>query len=101
MLVANLASIEKFLRHHAKARKPMRRWVAIAEEAEWSDIVDARATWPTAEAILGTNLTCFDIGGNSFRLLAVVSYSRQEIVIRKLMTHSEYDKKKYLKYRKD
>jgi mRNA interferase HigB len=61
--------------------------------ANWRSIIDVRQTLPTADAIKGTNLTCFNIGGNSFRLLAFVSYQRQEILVQELMTHPEYSRK--------
>jgi len=54
---------------------------------------DVRKTLPTADLIKGTGLTCFNVGGNSFRLIAVVSYDRQTIVVRELLTHAQYDKK--------
>lgn len=52
-----------------------------------------RQTLPTADAIKGTNLTCFNIGGNSFRLLTLIYYTRQEIFVHELMTHAEYSRK--------
>jgi len=60
---------------------------------QWNDITDARKTFPTADLIKDTNQTCFNIGGNNFRLIAIVSYSRQEILIRELLTHPEYSRK--------
>jgi mRNA interferase HigB len=55
--------------------------------------MELRMTLPTADAIRGTNLTCFNIGGNNYRLLAIVSYQRQEIVIHELITHAQYNRK--------
>ena len=71
----------------------MTRWVAIAEASTWNSIIDVRRVFPTADAIKGMTLTCFNIGGNSFRLLTMISYDRQEIVIDELMTHAEYNKR--------
>jgi mRNA interferase HigB len=34
----------------------------------------------------------FNIGGNDFRLITRVEYQRQEIYIRGVLTHAEYDK---------
>ena len=85
--------IDGALKQHAAARKPMQRWLAIAELATWNDISEARATFPTADAIKGTPLTCFNIAGNSYRLITIVSYQRQEIVIRELLRHAEYTRK--------
>jgi mRNA interferase HigB len=93
MLIVGLAAIEQFVKNNASARGPMARWIAVVEQAEWRNIVDVRKTLPTADAIKGTDLTCFNIGGNSYRLMTAISYRRQQIVIRELMTHAEYTKR--------
>jgi mRNA interferase HigB len=36
--------------------------------------------------------TVFDIGGNKFRLIAVIRYEWQTAYIRAVLTHKEYDK---------
>ena len=46
MTVTGLESIAKFLRDNASARRPLERWLDIAREAEWENIVDARANIP-------------------------------------------------------
>jgi mRNA interferase HigB len=38
-------------------------------------------------------LTCFNIGGNNFRLLTLISYERQQVHVHELMTHEQYTKK--------
>lgn len=92
MLIRNRKVIQKAMRKHAAARRPLAQWVDIAEAGEWHSIIDARAIWPSTDAVKGTSLTCFNIGGNNFRLLAVVSYERQEIVIHQALTHAEYSR---------
>jgi len=34
----------------------------------------------------------FDVGGNRYRLAAVVHYNTQRIYVRHVMTHAEYDR---------
>ena len=34
----------------------------------------------------------FDIGGNKYRLIAEVNYSRSVLFIRRIITHNEYKK---------
>lgn len=93
MLIRNRKVIDKAMRTHAASRKPLRQWIEIVEAAQWQNIIEARKTWPTAGAIKGTPLTCFDIGGNKYRLISIISYRRQEIHVDEVLTHSEYDKK--------
>jgi len=93
MQIANRALIDGFLKTNAPARKPMDRWIKIVRAGDWTDLMELHKSLPTADAIKGARLTCFNIGGNNYRLVVVVSYLRQEIVIRELLTHAQYDKK--------
>jgi mRNA interferase HigB len=93
MVVLGLASLDGFLKKNAAARLPMARWAELVEDGTWQDITEVRAVLPTADALKGTNLTCFNIGGNSYRLLTVISYPRQEVYIHELLTHAQYTRK--------
>lgn len=37
----------------------------------------------------------FDIGGNKIRLIAGVSYSTQQVYVKHVLSHAEYDKDKW------
>lgn len=39
--------------------------------------------------------TVFDIGGNKYRLIAAIHYSRKKIYIRHVLTHTEYNRNKW------
>jgi mRNA interferase HigB len=93
MLIRGLMVIEKAMRKHPRARRPLDEWLEVATVAEWRNLMEVRASWPTADWIKGTDLTCFNIGGNSYRLLAIVAYSRQEIMVIEVLTHAEYNKR--------
>lgn len=44
-----------------------------------------------ASDLLGDRLVCFDIQGNRYRIIAVVDYTYQMVLIRFIGTHAEYD----------
>lgn len=93
MRISRLAAIDKHLKQHAAARKPMQRWIEAVEAAQWQSIAEARRVLPTADLIKGTRLTCFNVGGNNYRLITVVSYELQQVTVIELMTHADYTKK--------
>jgi mRNA interferase HigB len=93
MLVTGLGQVEGFLKKAPAARGPLARWARIVETAEWKSIVDARQVMPTADLVKGTNFICFNIGGNKYRLITIVSYALQSIAVVELLTHSDYDRK--------
>jgi mRNA interferase HigB len=93
MLITGLGGIDGALRKHSAARQPMGRWIAIVEQVEWHSILDVRQVFPTADLIKGTGLTCFNLGGNKFRLITIISYATQTVAMIELLTHVEYDRK--------
>ncbi|MBI1371210.1 MAG: type II toxin-antitoxin system HigB family toxin [Phycisphaera sp.] len=80
---------------HANARSPMARWLQVAEAAAWSSMMDVRNTFRSADAVRvasGVTVTVFNIGGNNHRLVALIDYEEQELIVKAIMTHAEYDK---------
>lgn len=76
---------------HPDAEPSPRRWQKIVQAAHWQSLAEARADWPSAEAV--GNLTVFNIAGNNYRLITYIDYDYGKIFIRQpLLTHAEYDR---------
>jgi len=73
--------------------KAMREWIAIARNAGWNTFAELKNTFNHSD-IFG-NCTIFDIGGNKYRIIAKVIYRKKLVFIRAVLTHAEYDKKKW------
>lgn len=95
MIIRNYAEIEKFARRHATARPAFNRWRRIAEVVIWGDFEDVKRDFPSADKYRACVI--FDIAGNNCRLIAKIDYEAQVVVIRKALTHAEYDKEKWKK----
>ena len=65
-------------------------WYRITNRAAWRNLTEARADFPSTDAV--QPFTVFNIGGNRFRLIAVVKYQWQIVYIRQILTHREYDR---------
>lgn len=53
--------------------------------------VDAlHITFPSADVV--GNLIVFNIGGNKYRLIAMIHFNRGKVYVRHVMTHKEYEK---------
>ena len=85
-----MRALKTFWDAHASAEMPLRAWYQVASRATWRSLDDVRRTYPSADLV--ERLTVFNIGGNNFRLITRVEYQRQEIYIRYVLTHAEYDK---------
>jgi len=54
-----------------------------------------RQTFGSADYVEG--FTIFDVGGNRYRIAAVIHYDQQRLYIRRVMTHAEYDRNDWRK----
>ncbi|MBV8841629.1 MAG: type II toxin-antitoxin system HigB family toxin [Bryobacterales bacterium] len=81
-----------------KAATSLDSWFRIAKRARWKSLEDIRQTYPNADSVaVGRGdqkrvFTVFNIGGNDFRLITEIFYDDQTVLIRHVLTHSEYHK---------
>ncbi len=75
----------------AKARRLFPAWLENTENAEWITPSDIRRRHRTADFLPG-NRVVFNLGGNDYRLVTVIDYVRQIVLIRWVGYHKYYDK---------
>jgi mRNA interferase HigB len=93
MRVLTKKTLQAFWEKFPDAEAPLRSWYKIAKKAEWRNLVEARNDFPHAD--LAGVCTIFNIGGNKYRLITKIYYPHKKILIRFVLTHTEYDKKIY------
>ena len=71
-------------------------WYRVARKAAWHSLEDVRVQFPSAD--LTGNALIFNIRHNRYRLITKVSFQRQEIYIKALLTHKEYDREEWKKW---
>lgn len=94
MEILNSRVINQFISEHADAKAPLEDWVTKTRAAEWKNNADVKKTFNSADH-LGDQKFIFNIGGNNFRLAAMVWITQERVYILKIMTHAEYDKEKF------
>ena len=79
-------------RRHAAA---FEAWFKLTRKARWHSFQDARALFGQSDVARDTaskrTATIFDIGGNKYRIIALIDYLRQTVLITHVLTHAEYD----------
>lgn len=68
----------------------MLAWYRLVSTSGFANFTEIRQTFNSADYV--SPFTIFDIGGNNFRLIAVIHYNRQKLYIREVLTHAEYDR---------
>jgi mRNA interferase HigB len=89
MHVISKKVLREFWQEHIEAEEPFRRWFKIADRAKWHNLAEAKADCPSTESV--GKCTVFNIGGNKYRLIAKIEYFKQQIYIKFVLTHKEYD----------
>lgn len=93
MNITGLEKLEAFKRSHPKARKPLENWLKVVQSNEFNHPAQLRQIFNSVDFVKG--YTVFDIGGNNYRLIAVVVYTQGALRIMHVLTHEEYDKGKW------
>lgn len=94
MEILNSRVIKQFIAEHADAEAPLTDWVIKTRAADWKNNADVQKTFNGADH-LGDQKFIFNIGGNKFRLAAMVWISQERVFVLKIVTHAEYDKEKF------
>jgi mRNA interferase HigB len=83
-------AIRIFCEKHHDAWSPFDHWYRVAKKATWVNFLDVKQTFNTADFV--APYVIFDIGGNKYRLIADVNFTRKVLFIRGIMSHKEYMK---------
>ena len=93
MNVIGYEIIQKFARKHANARPSLETWYQVTLTTQWRNLDDVRQTFNSAD--IYRECTIFNIGGNNYRLIAGINYKTQQVYVKEVLTHAEYDKDKW------
>jgi mRNA interferase HigB len=89
--------VELFMAKHRDSVKPLIRWIAITENAQWGNFAQVRDTFRSADLFKKDDVAyvIFNIGGNKYRLITEIDYYGTLVVVDIVMTHAEYSKDKW------
>jgi mRNA interferase HigB len=93
MHIISLKKLREFWQIHPDAENPLRDWHRAVEHATWESFPDVRRMYRSADQV--DKFTVFNIGGNKYRLIAVIHYDRKKVYVRRVLTHSDYDAGKW------
>jgi mRNA interferase HigB len=92
--ILNIRIIDQFVQKHAGSEAALKDWITKTKAANWENNADVQKTFNSADH-LGNQKFIFNIGGNNFRMVAMVWIEAERVYLLKLMTHAEYDKGKF------
>jgi mRNA interferase HigB len=90
MHIVSLRMLRDFWREHPAAEGVLRHWHSIAATTVFDTFNDLRRQFQSADYV--APYTVFNVGGNSYRLIALIRYDTRQIYIRGVVTHADYDR---------
>lgn len=91
MRILTKKRLREYWETHPQAEQPLKRWHDYVRKADWSSPVDVKRDYHTAN-ILPDNRVVFNIGGNNYRIIVKIEYRFQDVYVRFIGTHTEYDR---------
>ena len=91
MNVISRRRLVDFWATHPQARSPLSAWYEVAVHATWRTPQDVKADFNSVDFV-SDNRAIFNIGGNRYRLVVRLSYEYQNMLVKFVGTHREYDK---------
>ena len=93
MNTISLKRILEFAKRYPDSKSSLTAWYKITRKAQWRNLAEVRQVYPHAD-LVGI-YTVFNIRGNHYRLIAEINYQFQQVLIREILTHKEYDEDKW------
>jgi mRNA interferase HigB len=90
MHVITRRHLKEFGAIHPPSLVPLMAWHKVMQTTDFASFAELRRTYPSADLV--GDKTVFNIGGNKYRLIAVIHYNRRKAYIRHVLTHADYDR---------
>ena len=91
MVIIAKTTLLTFSRVHPMAAEPLNNWYEMVRKCNWAHFSEIKETFNSVDAV-GNDRFVSNIKGNSYRLVAMIHFSKRTVYIRFIGTHSEYDK---------
>ena len=91
MIISGKHIIDEFVLKHAQSRGSFTKWIAEIEKISPSCYNELKQFFPSADYV-GNKRFVFNIGGNNYRVVAVIAFIEGMLFVRWCGTHAEYSK---------
>ena len=107
MQIIYAQKLTEFAKKHSTSRSGIGRWLSLMQQENFRSIHEVREVFPHADLVKKetpgrlrqqvpytkrtATFTVFNIGGNKARLIAIMRYEAQQVIIQDVLTHAEYN----------
>lgn len=91
MRIITFGTIRDYIEANPDSDIALREWHSKAKQAKWKCFADVKNTFNSVDSV-GNDRFVFNIKGNNYRLVAIILFKPENVYIRFIGTHKEYDK---------
>ncbi len=91
MVIITKKKLIDFYEIEPKAKEVMLSWFNKTLLSDWSDFHGIKETFNSVDSV-GNDRYVFNVGGNKFRIVALIHFNKRTIYLRFIGTHKQYDK---------
>lgn len=95
MRLVHWGRAKEFIQRYPQAKSPLVHLRDTLKNARWKSFADINRFFNSADQV--GEYTIFDLGGNKFRLVAIVIFEKGAVYVRHVLTHEEYCKRNWKK----
>lgn len=93
MRITGAEEITAYIGAHPESKASLLRWKDVVRPLIWKNPTEVRGTFRSADFV--KDKVVFNVGGNNYRVIAIVHYLAGVVAVRAVLRHSEYDKEKW------
>lgn len=90
MVIITKSKLITFYGTNTSAKEPLLRWYNEVLLSDWHDFHSAKRSFNSIDSI-GNDRFVFNVGGNKFRIIAMIHFNKRTLYIRFVGTHEQYD----------
>lgn len=79
----------RFQFKYPRARRPIANWVNKITEAQWANMAELHLTFDSADYV--KPYVVFNVGGNNYRIIALVAFDAKRVQVESVLTHEQYN----------
>jgi mRNA interferase HigB len=91
MVIISKAKLIEFYSIESKSKEAFLIWYNISLISDWNDFHAIKQTFNSVDDI-GNDRFVFNVGGNKYRIVALIHFSTRTMYLRFVGTHKQYDK---------
>ena len=93
MTVIGTGIVNLFIENFPDSQSSLNGWLKVMRENHFKHFNDLKQTFGSADYV--KPYTVFNISGNKYRLISLMTYAAATVGVKQVLTHAEYDKEKW------